>query len=112
MTLFFSQQPSLLIASIGGRLDSVNAVEAQTSLEEKLKDHNGHLILDLSSLDYLSSAGLRALLTAIKRVGAKNGKSVLVATQPHIREILQISGLDTLASVHPSVEAARAALPA
>lgn len=110
MTLFFTQQPPLLIATVGGRLDSVTAVEAQTSFDEKLKEHNGHLILNLSSLDYLSSAGLRALLTAIKRVSARNGKCAMVVTQAHIQEILQISGLLTLVPSYPSLEEAKAAL--
>lgn len=110
MTLTFSNEPSLLVASIGGRLDSVTSTQAQASLLDAIKGHSGHLVLDLSTLEYLSSAGLRALLTAVKQASAQGQKSVTVVNQPHIQEILQISGLNKLVPSYTSVEEAKAAL--
>lgn len=110
MNLTFTEDRNLLVASLTGRLDSVTSTQAQASLLEEIDKRSSHLILDLSDLEYLSSAGLRALLTAIKRVSILKQRSATVVKQPHIREILQISGFNTLVPSFSEQDEAKAAL--
>jgi len=64
------------------------------------------IVLDLSGLQYISSAGLRVLILALKDVKARGGTLVVAALRPLVREIFEISRFDTLFDVHPSVRAA------
>ena len=52
--------------------------------------------IDLSELDYVSSAGLRVLLVAAKAAKAKGGKVTLLAPKPATLEVLKISGFDKI----------------
>jgi anti-sigma B factor antagonist/stage II sporulation protein AA (anti-sigma F factor antagonist) len=66
----------------------------QAALEPYLADcrPGGHrIILDLSKLNYISSAGLRILMIAAKQVKAQQGTIAVAAMQPVVREIFEIS---------------------
>jgi len=64
-----------------------------------LVDDVNTLNIDLSELDYVSSAGLRVLLVAAKAAKGKGGKVVLLSPKPAILEVLKISGFDKILDV-------------
>jgi anti-sigma B factor antagonist len=68
------------------------------------------IVLDLADLEYVSSAGLRSVLGALKRAGATGGKLALAAPIPSVLEVFEISGFNTLLAVHPDRASAVAAL--
>jgi anti-anti-sigma factor len=70
------------------------------------------IVLDLSGLDYVSSAGLRCFMLAAKQTGGHGGKIVLAALRPVVAEIFQISRFDMLFEIFPTVREALAALSA
>lgn len=75
-----------------GRLDAANAVKAQTFLDHVA----GECVLDLSGLEYISSAGLGVLLKTHKRLMA-NGQGIkLINVHNHIHDIFRYSGFDKL----------------
>ncbi len=84
------QGPALVIAP-QGRLDSTTAPAFEKQLLEHLASQS-HLILDFSGLDFISSAGLRVLLLAAKRIGRDDGRFLLCEVSPPVREVLEISG--------------------
>jgi len=104
---------NVALVKVEGRIDHISTplfesellpqVEGCTSEEKKL-------LLDLSGLAYMSSAGLRVLMIAAKRCRQQNGKMVLAALQPTIQEIFRISRFDTVFEVFPSVRAALEAI--
>jgi len=55
--------------------------------------------IDLSELDYVSSAGLRVLLVAAKAAKAKGGKVTLLSPKPSTLEVLKISGFDKIIAI-------------
>jgi anti-anti-sigma factor len=55
--------------------------------------------VDLSKLDYVSSAGLRVFLSAAKAAKAKGGKLTLLSPKPAVMEVLQISGFDRILDI-------------
>jgi anti-sigma B factor antagonist/serine/threonine-protein kinase RsbW len=54
----------------------------------------------MSEVTFLSSLGLRMLLTVAKALGRRGAKTVLLSPQPAVREILSLSGFDQLMPVH------------
>ena len=74
-----------------GKLDSDTAVKVDAVFTETMASQT-NLLLDLAKLKYISSAGLRILLLAAKRVQQKAGRIVLFSLQPNVKEIFDISG--------------------
>src|SRR5918999_6530357 len=68
------------------------------------------IVLDLSALEYVSSAGLRCFMLAAKQAGGHGGRIVLAALRPVVAEIFQISRFDMVFEIYPSVREALGAL--
>ena len=66
------------------------------------------LILDLSNLSYISSAGLRVLMLAAKQVKAQDGTLLLTGLSPLVREIFEISKFTLVFDITPSLREALA----
>ena len=91
-----------------GRIDGANAGAAEVELKAVLESAGPNLIMDLSGVDYLSSAGLRVVLVAAKSTRASGGKLVLAGPRPAISEILAMSGFNRIIETAPDVGAATA----
>ena len=78
--------------ALSGRLDSVTQSDLAQELETVFKTQVSTLTLDLSALEYLSSAGLRVFLSARKKASEMGGKVKIVGASEAINEILQITG--------------------
>ena len=91
------------IFAIAGRLDSVTAPELETVLEEVA---SGHLVLDLGALEYISSAGLRVILSSAKRQRGTGGDLHIARLQEGVGKVFEISGFDTIFNIYDSEDAA------
>ena len=83
MTINKSQKDNTLCINLEGRLDTMTAPELEAELNQSLGSVN-ELIFDFSKLDYISSAGLRVLLSAHKTMSGKGGMKIT-----HVNEIVQ-----------------------
>jgi anti-sigma B factor antagonist len=92
MMIHKKQNDSDVTLALVGRLDSVTQSELAQELETVFKVKISTLTLDLSGLEYLSSAGLRVFLSARKKVTEMGGKMKIVGANETINEILQITG--------------------
>ena len=79
-----------LTVSLEGRLDTTTAPQLEESLRESMEGIK-ELILDFENLEYISSAGLRVLLSAQKNM-AKQGSMKLVHVSDVIMEIFEVTG--------------------
>jgi anti-sigma B factor antagonist/stage II sporulation protein AA (anti-sigma F factor antagonist) len=93
-----------------GRIDHANADAFKRSLDPDLRE--GHVVLDLAGVEYISSVGLRVLMIAAKELHAKERKLAVAALQPVVAEIISISRFDRILNVFPSVRVALGALSA
>ena len=109
MAIASSVHGNALILILTGRLDQDNCENFREELAVHQaaaeRDHLG-IVLDLSQLEYVSSAGLRCFMLACKQAKSYNGRIVVAALQPMVAEIFQISRFDMLLNVFPSVAAA------
>ena len=81
-----------------GRLDAAQAVKAQTFLDKV----EGQCVLDLTKLEYVSSAGLGVLLKTHKRLMTSGSGIKLVNVNHHIHDIFRYSGFDRLFEIVPA----------
>ena len=80
--------------ALNGRLDGTTSTTTEKDLLALLSGDINTIDIDISNLDYLSSAGLRVLLVA-----AKGGKIVLHGPKPTILEVFKISGFDRIIAI-------------
>jgi anti-anti-sigma factor len=78
--------------TIKGRLDAVSAPAAEAGINTAIESGASNLVLNLSGLEYVSSAGLRVLLVTAKKLSRQNGKIILCGLQDTVKEVLTISG--------------------
>jgi stage II sporulation protein AA (anti-sigma F factor antagonist) len=99
-----SNQPAIL-APIG-RLDSNNSAAFEEEAMKHLRTTTSGIIFDFTELTYVSSAGLRVVLLAAKRVKQAGGQFVLCGLSEPIREVFKVSGFLTILTVVPDRAAA------
>jgi anti-anti-sigma factor len=95
-----------------GRLDSNTGPALEAELTGIIDGGVSRLLLDFSELLYISSAGLRVVLLAAKRMKTTNGRLVLCSLNSQIAEVFKISGFDAIIDIHPSPDSAMARLNA
>ena len=90
MTINKTMNGNALTIALEGRLDTTTAPELERALKESL-DGAQELIMDFSKLDYISSAGLRVLLSAHKTMRTKGGMKV-VNVNEIVKEVFDVTG--------------------
>ena len=90
MTIAKKLEGSALTIALEGRLDTTTSPELEETLAASL-DGVTALVFDFTKLDYLSSAGLRVLLSAQKRMN-KQGTMKLVHVNDAVKEVFEITG--------------------
>jgi anti-sigma B factor antagonist/stage II sporulation protein AA (anti-sigma F factor antagonist) len=106
----------VVVLAPAGRLDHGTAETLHAQLTPHLarcaKDLD-HVVLDLSGVDYISSAGLRVIMLAAKQAKSQGGFLAVAAAQPLVHEIFEISKFTLVIRILPSVrDAVAAASPA
>ena len=89
-----------IILKVEGRIDTNTSKEFQAQLLLAFQKQS-NVTADLKEVDYVSSAGLRAMLIAYKTAGSKNGSFTLRNVQNNVREVLNMSGFSKFISIEP-----------
>jgi anti-sigma B factor antagonist len=87
------------IFDIDRNLDSNTSGDLERVLISHIDGGGVKVLIDGTKLNYISSAGLRVLLIAAKKITAANGKIVLCALQNHIKEVFDIAGFSKLFTI-------------
>lgn len=106
LTFETTRQDAGVVVAPVGRIDGSNAMHFQEALLKEVGDGEGALVVDLGGLDYISSAGLRVLLLAAKRLQPSERSFSLCNVRTHILEVLNISGFSEILKIHESRELA------
>ncbi|MBS4168504.1 STAS domain-containing protein [Parachlamydia sp. AcF125] len=100
------QEQGILIFHLKGRLDPISSVKAEEKILEKIKEGSSKLLMDFSQVTYLSSAGMRMLLSTSKKLKALSGKLVLCCVTSNVMDVLKMSGFDHIFVIATSKEQA------
>ncbi|HSD25664.1 MAG TPA: STAS domain-containing protein [Vicinamibacteria bacterium] len=97
-----------LVIAPEGRLDSVSSGELERLVVSRIDAGEKRLVVDLSAVEYISSAGLRVLLMAAKRLKGPPAAVVLCGMGPSVRTVLELAGFLPLFAVEAGREQALA----
>ena len=104
------KEQDAVVVALGGRLDAVTAPDFEKRMRELIVGGAGALVVDFERLDYISSAGLRALLVIAKRLKAKGGGLRFANVGGGVRAVFDMAGFGSMFQLDDSVAAALAAL--
>lgn len=111
MKLDSKEMDNLLLINVDGRIDFSNTQEFEDALlplVEKVNGENAKVLIDLSGVPYMSSAGLRVLMLAAKKLRRKESDIVIAALSPMLQEVFRISRFDKIFKIFSSVQDALA----
>jgi anti-anti-sigma factor len=100
---------TLPVVVLSGRLDMVAAPLFDAEMAPLLAHPRPRILLDLGGVTYISSAGLRSVLSLVKHTAKHGGRLALIDISQQIREIIEISGFPSLIDMYPDHESALAA---
>jgi anti-anti-sigma factor len=100
----------VVVVRLSGRLDSGAAPGAEERLSAAISGAVPRIAIDMSALTYVSSAGLRVLLVAAKKVQQQNGKLALGGLAENVRAVFAATGFDTIIAIESDAAAAVAAV--
>ncbi len=94
------------VVTVQGRLDSVTVGRFTEQCSAWIAAGGANVVLDLSGLDYVSSAGLSSILGAAKQVQARSGTLAVAGLKGLVKEVFAISGFETVLPTFADVESA------
>jgi anti-anti-sigma factor len=97
------------VVTVTGRIDGATSGDFESELNTLAEAGRVNIVLDLGAVEFISSAGLRVLVTTRKAVKGAGGEVVLAQPSAQVIETLEIAGLDVLFEKYPNREAAVAA---
>jgi anti-anti-sigma factor len=93
-----------------GSLDSITSGTFERELFEKIDAGSTKLLIDLSNLDAIGSAGLRSVLRVARRIEACGGRISFCSLNRQVAEVFDISGFSSILDIQPTYDAAVARL--
>ena len=96
----------LTVISLAGRMDAGNAGEFNEAFAAVLEKRPASLIINLGGLQYISSAGLRSVLTLIKAAKTAGTTLKFCAMQPMVADVFKVSGFSAMLSIFDTLDAA------
>lgn len=95
------------IVTISGSVDALTAGEVTHFLSGRISAGMNQIILDMSRIDFMSSAGLRSILIALKESRQLGGDLYLAGAQGGVEKVLKMSGFTSVVKTFPSIEDAK-----
>ena len=92
MTINVERNFELVVLEITGRLDTTTAPNLDTVINE-LSEDTKELILDMGGLEYISSAGIRVVLSAYKKMMSNQGIMRITKANEMVRDVFEMTGL-------------------
>ncbi len=94
------------LVSVSGRVDSNTAPAFEAALKNVIEGGQRNIALELSGVDFMSSAGLRGMVSSLKACKSGGGNLALAAVSDRVGEVLKLAGLLSLFSLHDDVTSA------
>lgn len=98
--------PHARVIMVIGVIDAMTQEDLAALINRQVREGAANLVLDLGQVNFMSSAGLRVMIQAVKILRDQNGDLRLAAPQPPVAKMLDLCGMDCLLEVYPSVEEA------
>lgn len=112
LTVHSYERSGVPVVAVAGDLDLGSVPQLRAVLHELGSGNHGRVVVDLSGVDVLDSTGLGVVLGVVRRVRDRGGEVQIVITEPRVRRVFEVLGLDRSLPLVPDLDAALAAASA
>jgi anti-anti-sigma factor len=109
MNITESDKSGVTVMVVEGRVDTQGAVDLDLALQTAVAEGKHKMVLDMSDLRYISSAGLRILADVLTRNQEAGGDLKLASLNKKVQRVFEIIGFDKFFAIYETVDAAVAA---
>ena len=102
-------QNNIKLVKLSGKLDMGGVDEIETRFAGYCAGENPRVLVDLSSVNFLSSIGIRLLAVKAKSVASRGGRMFLLSPIPDVRSVLDVTGISVIIPIHNALESAESA---
>ena len=95
-----------MVVLVSGRMDAVTAPAFLGRFDEWIGQEERIFVVELSGLEYISSAGLRSILSAAKKLKAVDGRLVFCGVRGMVKDVFDISSFDAMFPIYEDVDQA------
>lgn len=106
MEISVDKHTNVDVVSVSGRIDSSNAGDLDGALKGLNNEGRHQIVLDLAGIEYMSSAGLRAMVAALRESRKHKGDVRVAQPSERMQEVLNLAGLDSVFSIYDDTVAA------
>ena len=110
LRLDVSQRGEWSVVEVGGEVDVATAPRLREQLIALVADGRYRIVVSLEAVDFIDSTGLGVLISGLKRVRTHDGDFAVVCSEPRILKVFEITGLDAVFNVAPTIDDAVAAI--
>lgn len=100
------------VVSANGRLDGIYSTAFAKEVGELITGTNPKILIDFAEIDFVTSAGIRAVLLLMKKAKETGAAFAICGVNDEVREVLDATGLTPMIAIHPSRSEGLAALNA
>lgn len=94
------------VIAISGTIDALTATQVISAFNDHVHDGHPNVVADFSQVEFMSSAGLRAILASVKEARAAGGDFRLAAPRPAIEKVLKMAGFYNIVKIFPTPQEA------
>lgn len=95
-----------VVFALEGRLDAISAQQAKEALQQAINEGRNRLVVDMQRVSFVDSAGLAALVSALKSSRRSGGNVVLAGIQPQVYTVFSLTMLDRVFGIYPDPQTA------
>jgi anti-anti-sigma factor len=99
-------QDGVAIFTLVGSLDAISAPDTGKKLLAHIDEGDTKIVMDLSGLNYISSAGLQTILKVTRKIKTVDGGFVLASLTSNVKDVIELSGFTVFLSIFDNVESA------
>ncbi len=111
MQISRKEEKGIHIFSLDGRFDAHSAGNVEEELNRAISKGARKLLIDLDSVEYISSAGLRVLLAVAKGLKKEDGAIKLCCLRPYVKEVFDIAGFTQIFKIYNTAQEATQNFP-
>lgn len=108
MNIHTNHYHNVAILGVNGRLDAITTPTFTQAIQEQLTAGCNQLVADLKKVDYLSSAGVKALVIGAQQTRRQGGDFRIANARSHVKYLLHLAGVDSVVRMYPNVISATA----
>jgi anti-sigma B factor antagonist/stage II sporulation protein AA (anti-sigma F factor antagonist) len=99
LEVLYEDKHGKALLRLSGKLDAATSPNLEKKIEAAIQEGVKFIFLDFSDVDYMSSAGMRLLLSTTKKMKANKGDLILFSIEDEVMEIIKMAGFDRILHV-------------